>query len=285
MKKNMVIATDLDGTLFYPRAKLRMIGKKNRLFLERYMNDGGKLLIVSSRNTLFSQKVSKNIGVPLDSICCNGALIYSGGKIIKETTFKKEDAMRILSKMWDEYGTSFVASMSKEHNMVLAKSDNGFMSNFMFWCYQLVQGVYREPAIKSNEVFYDDIFSGKTFKFMTLLGITHSKIKKSKELNKILREEFPEAEFSWCNQAIEITPKGCSKGQALEFYLDYNSIPRDNVIVVGDSGNDISMFEQFKNNSFCLEHGSSSVKKHAAHVIRRFYDLEKYIYPSVEKTK
>ena len=285
MKSNMVIATDLDGTLFYPRAKLRMIGKRNRLFLERFIGDGGKLLIVSSRNVYFSNKVSANIGIPLDSICCNGALILSGGKVIKETTFSSDDALRILDKMWSEHGTSFVASMSKEHNMVLARKDNGFLSNFMFGLYQLFQGVYREPAIKDSKVFYDDILQGKTYKFMTMIGVTRAKIEQSKELNKILRKEFPEAEFYWCNQAIEITPKGCSKGQALEFYLDYHAIPRDNVLVVGDSGNDISMFEEFKSNSFCLEHGSPSVKKHATHVIRRFYDLEKYIYPSVETIK
>ena len=281
----MVIATDLDGTLFYPRAHLKMIGKKNRRFLERFIQDGGKVLIVSSRNRFFSNKVSANIGVPIDSICCNGALIISDNKIIKETSFSPENALLILEKMRAKYGTRFVASMTRDHNMILANKDNGFVNNFMFWCYQLVQGVYREPSIKSNELFYEAIEQKKTYKFLTMMGVMPSKIEESKELNKILREEFPEAEFSWCNQAIEITPKGCSKGEALEFYLDYNSIPRDNVLVVGDSGNDISMFEEFKENSFCLEHGSPSVKKYASRVIRRFYDLEKYIYPSVEKEK
>ncbi len=285
MKKNMVIATDLDGTLFYPRAHFKMIGKKNRRFLDRFIADGGTLLIVSSRNRYFSQKVSKNIGVPIDSICCNGALILSDGNVIKETTFPPEVALKILEKMRQDYGTRFVASMTKNHNMILANKDNGFLNNLMFRCYQLFQGVYREPSIKDNEIFYSDINRGETYKFMTMMGIMPSKIEESKNLNKILRAEFPEAEFSWCNQAIEITPKGCSKGQALEFYLDYHSIPRDNVLVVGDSGNDISMFEEFKKNSFCLEHGSPSVKKHAAHVISRFYELEKYIYPSVEKQK
>ena len=283
MKKNMVIATDLDGTLFYPRAKLKMIGSKNRKFINRFLSDGGKLVIVSSRNRYFSEKVSKNLGVPLDSICCNGALIISSNQVIKETTFDSDTALKILNDMWNLHGTTFVASMSSEHNMVLAQKDNGFLSNFMYAVYQLFQGVYREPTIKDSKIFYDDILGNKTFKFMTMTGIMPSKIEESKALNKLLRESYPNAEFSWCNQAIEITPKGCSKGQGLEFYLDYHSIPRDNVLVVGDSGNDISMFEEFKNNSFCLEHGSPSVKKHAAHVIRRFYDLEKYIYPSVEK--
>lgn len=280
--KNMVIATDLDGTLFYPRANFKMINKKNRAFLNRFINDGGKLLIVSSRNKFFSEKLEKNIGAPIDSICCNGALIISSGKIIKEVTFDPDLALKILDKMRSDYGTAFVASMTKEHNMILANKDNGLKNEFMFWAYQLVQGVYKERSIKSNKLFYECIKNNSTYKFMTMVGVMPSKIKISKELNKILREEFKEAEFAWCNQAIEITPKGCSKGEALEFYLDYNSIPRDNVLVVGDSGNDISMFQAFKENSFCLEHSSQTIKKYAKHIINRFSDLEEYIYPSVE---
>jgi hypothetical protein len=62
----------------------------------------------------------------------------------------------------------------------------------------------------------------------------------------LLRLRYPEAEFSWVEQCIEITPKGCSKSEGIAFYLDYNHLSRDNVLVIGDSGNDISMFEAFK---------------------------------------
>ena len=57
------------------------------------------------------------------------------------------------------------------------------------------------------------------------------------------------------------------------------------MLVVGDSGNDISMFEAYQKNSFCMEHSPDAVKKHAAHVVKRFYDLEKYLYPSEERNK
>ena len=100
------------------------------------------------------------------------------------------------------------------------------------------------------------------------------------EINRMLREKYPEAEFSWIGEFIEITPKGCSKSQGIAFYLEYNQISKDNVIVVGDSGNDISMFAAYPENSYCMAHANDHVQKHAKHIIKRFSDLEDVLYPS-----
>jgi hydroxymethylpyrimidine pyrophosphatase-like HAD family hydrolase len=58
----------------------------------------------------------------------------------------------------------------------------------------------------------------------------------------------------------------------------------DNVLVVGDSGNDISMFQAFPGRSFCMDHSLEDVKQHASFVIKRFSDIENYVYPSAETT-
>jgi hydroxymethylpyrimidine pyrophosphatase-like HAD family hydrolase len=48
------------------------------------------------------------------------------------------------------------------------------------------------------------------------------------------------------------------------------------VIVIGDSGNDVPMFTMFPN-SYCMSHAHPSIKKHARHVIKRVYHLQKLI--------
>jgi len=42
------------------------------------------------------------------------------------------------------------------------------------------------------------------------------------------------------------------------------------------------MFDAFHENSYCMAHSPSSVKKRAAHVLRRVSDLEEVLYPSVD---
>jgi Cof subfamily protein (haloacid dehalogenase superfamily) len=284
MKTNKVIATDLDGTLFYPRKRVKMISKENRAFINRFLADGGRLLIVSSRNRYFSDKVSENLGHPIDTVGCNGAFVVSNGEVIKETYFQPGLIRKILSEMRREWHLPLVILDSKHRNMVLTQTGVSSVTNIMYFAYQLVQGVYREPFVRSDKIFYEEIEKGEVYKLLIMFGVTHKKIMETMEINKLLRVRYPEAEFSWMGQGIEVTPKGCSKAEGIAFYLDYNKIDRDNVIVVGDSGNDISMFEEYKANSFCLSHGRDIVKKHAAHIIDRFSDLEKYIYPSEEIT-
>ena len=46
---------------------------------------------------------------------------------------------------------------------------------------------------------------------------------------------------------------------------------------MGDSGNDIAMFKEFYENSYCIAKANINVRKHAKHVIRYFDDIEKEI--------
>jgi hypothetical protein len=53
----------------------------------------------------------------------------------------------------------------------------------------------------------------------------------------------------------------------------------DNVYVIGDSGNDVPMFEAFYENSFCMGHAPQSIREKAKHVVENYTDLEHTLYP------
>lgn len=280
---NSVIATDLDGTLFYPKKRIRMLPKKTEAFLTRYVEDGGRLLLVSGRNKHITGKFLKKTGIPADFVGCNGSIVMSQGKIIKATPFEREYLKKLLSDIRRDYDPPMVLLMSKRQNLVFTETGVSHMTNFLYFLYEITLGTYRDPFVRSDKIFNDEIETGDVYKVMVLFGLTKKKINQAKEANKDLRSKYPGAEFSWINQFIEISPQGCSKKEGVEFYLDYNKIPRDNVLVVGDSGNDISMFEAWKENSFCMAHSRAEVQKHARHIIKNFYDLESYVYPLEEK--
>ena len=50
------------------------------------------------------------------------------------------------------------------------------------------------------------------------------------------------------------------------------------IYVVGDSGNDISLFKAYPKNSFCMGHAPDAVKKYAKYTIEKFEDLSRYIF-------
>ena len=92
MKSVKLIATDLDGTLFYPKKRSHMVTKENRAFIHRFVGDGGRILLVTGRNAYFGEKVGSKIGHPFDYIACNGSLVVSGGKRIFEKGIPNEEA-------------------------------------------------------------------------------------------------------------------------------------------------------------------------------------------------
>jgi Cof subfamily protein (haloacid dehalogenase superfamily) len=260
-----------------------MIPKDNREFITKFTGDGGRLLLVSGRGKEFSEKVRENLDMPVDFIGYNGAIVFQKDRIIHETFFQKDNLKQILTDCGREYNLRLILLFTKDRNIVINRTDVSRTTNLFYFLYQLLQGCYKEKFIRSDRIYEEEIEKGEVYKAMLLFGVGPKAKIRAREANKVLRLRYSEAEFSWSDQCIEVTPMGCSKSSAIEFYLDYNHISRDNVLVVGDSGNDISMFEAFKKNSFCMEHGSDEVKKHATHVIKRFYDLASYIYPSEEK--
>ena len=92
----------------------------------------------------------------------------------------------------------------------------------------------------------------------------------------ILKEKFSEHfEFFVSNHSIEISPAGVNKGEALKYLINTTQVKNGDVYVVGDSANDISMFENFEN-SFLILHKDNYLKIKTKYKIEKFSDLEKY---------
>ena len=64
---------------------------------------------------------------------------------------------------------------------------------------------------------------------------------------------------------------------------NYLKINHDDIFVVGDSGNDISMFKEYQENSFCMSHAPLSVSKYAKHIVKRFENIDDYLNEDKER--
>lgn len=274
MKK--IIATDLDGTLFYPKRRMTMISSKNLKFVQDYIDQGGKVIIVSGRNHYFTAKVVERINRPVDIIGCNSAFIFSDGKKIREEFLPTERIKEIMDEINHDFDPAGYFLMSKNHNLVTYDRHRNFIYNIALRLYYLSQGIYREPFVNSEFIFNEEVDNGVVHKIMMFFGISLKAIKKAKEVNKKLREKYSEIETSWVQSFIEITPKGCNKAEGLNYYLNHLQRNKDDLVVVGDSGNDISMFQAFEN-SFCMKHAPQSVQKYAKNIIRHFHDLGTFL--------
>lgn len=276
-----VLATDLDGTLFYPKKPVKLVHSKNKALVREFITNGGRVVLVSSRAEPFLNKVKQRLDAEVDFIGCDGTFINIGGKHVFENTFDPEKSKQMIMEIRNEFDPGLILMATKEHPAIMTRTRVSRVSNVGYFLYEAFQGAYREPWIRSDHFFYSELAKGGVRKLMILIGITKKKKALAEKLTNVFAERYPEFEFMWLNQFIEVTPKGCSKAAGVTFYLDYLGLNHDNVLVVGDSGNDAPMFEAFYENSYCMSHASDSVKAKAAHVIDHVFDLYPVLCPSV----
>ncbi|WP_195986463.1 HAD-IIB family hydrolase [Clostridium sp. D53t1_180928_C8] len=70
---------------------------------------------------------------------------------------------------------------------------------------------------------------------------------------------------------IDIVPIGCSKGNGVKYVVEKENIEETNVYTIGDSWNDISMFE-VTDNSFTFHHVEDELKSNVKYVVKSVAD-------------
>ena len=273
-----LLAIDLDGTLFYPKRIKKCICKKNVLFLRKWIDAGNKVVLVTSRSTQFTAKLKDEIQRPVDFINCCSSQIIADDKMVYDKAMPNKQLKQVLKHIEDTYEPIALLMTSENHPCIIKYSRRvSKIYTFFYRIWWWFQFSYREPFVADNEVFEKELESAKVYKIMTFIGLRKNKAKISKETNKELREEFPEIESSWTAQVNELTPMGCNKGNGVERYCQLVNINPDDVYVVGDSGNDITMFNKFHEHSYCMRRGHPSARKYAKHIISRVYKLDKLL--------
>lgn len=273
-----LLAVDLDGTLFYPKKFKRCISKKNVKFLQNWIDAGNRVVLISSRGQKFVEALKEEIQRPFDILAGTGAQVVADGKLVRDISLQKEELKEVLNYINNEYHPLAFMASGKEGGQIIKTCNK--VSRLVLFFYKIwwfFQGKAREKTIIDDKAYEDFIENGEVSKVMVFYGLKKNKAKISKEINKDLRDKYNEIEFSWTAQVNELTPNGCNKSSGLQFYCELMNIDKSDVYVVGDSGNDISMFNDFHEHSYCMKHSYPSVKKYASHIISRVYKLDKLV--------
>ena len=272
-----VIATDLDGTLFYPKDHKNMICPANLFFIQSFIDNGGKVIIVSGRSLAYGIKVEKRIGRDVDIVSFNGACIYQNKKVIFSKEISREEVKSIINDVLASYKCLAVAIFTDSGIYVHSKKDSkiilGLSKIYFEW-----QGVLAEKINFSNQKYQKVLESERVYKILIFFGITKGARNRAMETNKIIRNTYENVESSWSGACIETTYRNINKGEAIKKYCELNHLKKEDIYVVGDSGNDITMFKEFHEHSFAMSHAPKSVKKYAKYSLDKYEDLSRYIY-------
>ncbi len=271
-----LIATDLDGTFFYPKRKIAMIPKKTLKFTRKFISDGGKFLLVTGRSQFFTIHVEEKVGSNIDVIGMNGAYILIDGQVYEEH-FLDPVVLDLVNDVQKRFKIKGMMLLSRRYPLLIDGPNMSTLRKYFYRFYYWSQGVYAEDYLVSRSLFQNELRGNNVYKLMFYFGLTKRGSNRASEANKYIRTNYDSLEASWTGGFIEITPKGSSKANGIKKYLKHKGIKEDELVVVGDSGNDISMFNAFYEHSFCMSHAPKKVKKYAKHIIRRFHNLQAYL--------
>lgn len=278
------VATDLDGTLFYPKRRIRLLKSKNRKFLKNLLNSDKEIVLVTGRNRSIAEKIEKRIKAKrkLSMIGCSGSIVIHDGNLIKESVVDKKEIPHLFEEFDKDKNIVSVVLMGNFRGMLID------LIHFpkIFTAFALLglkmQGAYYEFSRfgrkRINKMLEDP--NSKVYKVMPLFGFSENNKKgmqKAKAFAERMRTILGDYyEFFESGTAVEIVAKGTNKAKSLRELFEKCNIKDDEVVVVGDSGNDIPMLDEFPH-SFAMESAPDYVKSHAKNKIRYVYELEDYI--------
>lgn len=272
-----LIASDLDGTLLYPKRRFTLVYGSNKRFIRYFNQLGGQFVIASGRGLPFCQKIARALKVPCHFIAYNGALVMADGEIIDESPISHED-LKGINAMIEAAHIKLVRTLMAKDQPIVAKAWKLSVGEKLFTkVYTLMNGRYSEK-ISVDEQLYDRVLTSEdehVYKF-SLLFRTHQEPEVQPFYEALQKKYGDHLKIVKVKNSIEINGLNVSKGLKLELLAAHLGITKDEVAVVGDDHNDVSMFKLFPH-SFAMLSAVSEIQQQATHQVKRVAQIRKHM--------
>jgi Cof subfamily protein (haloacid dehalogenase superfamily) len=226
----------MDGTLLNSKKRISDYSKAS---IKRAHDMGVHIVISTGRLYADAEVFSDLIGVKSPIIASNGAVIRGIDKndIIHKSVFDEE----LCNKILDIFAKFDIQPIFNTPEKIYT----GNLGYKLFIDYIKAKGAVNK-TVKTQYVFswkqWSRVFNYEKNNIVKCEVITKDKEKLhliGKELESIKELELVNS----TDHNIEITRKGVSKGSGMKILSEYFNIKRDEIIAIGDSGNDVSMIE------------------------------------------
>lgn len=269
-----MIVSDMDGTLLLTDSS---ISKENLEAIRYAQSKGINFTIATGRDIFGIKSIMERYNLHCSCILGNGAQFCNEtGKILSSCYFPKERFKAVL-KIFDDLNTYYMIFTTS--GFYTTKKPEIVRDAFIERCVQrfkINKEEYFDKAqqnmpcmhlveIKDIDEFLNqeiDIIKVEAFNTNTAL------ISKAKEKLAALSGI---AYLSSFDDNVEVTDQKAQKGLILEQVVAKMGISKDEVMVLGDGLNDITMFERFKY-SFAPENADPTIKKMAYQVVKSCED-------------
>lgn len=250
--------TDLDGTLLNKESSL---SKKSLDIINTFIKNGGLFTYATARSYNSSSIVTKGLDIELPVIIYNGGFLYdiTQDKFIHKTLFNKSEILKLKSIAQTSGLTPLVYTFINGEEKILWNNNSKLSEGFKYYLSNRANDKRLTPVKSLEKSFCGDIFYITFIESYSDINPVYEIIKDCNEFNVVFQQELYRQEY-WC----EIMPSQASKANALKILKEL--LDCDELIVFGDSFNDIPMFK-IADKSFAVKNAKDKLKHIATDII------------------
>jgi Cof subfamily protein (haloacid dehalogenase superfamily) len=251
-----LIAIDIDGTLLNPEFK---ISTTDLTTLRRAHDRGIEIILVTGRRHTFALPIAQQLGFDLWLISSNGAITRSLAGETFHRDLLPEPTCRELVHVMQEFRGQTVLTFDGNDlhgdaagTIVIERLDK-LEASIQRWLEKNMQYIRFvvpiEDALTTDPV--QAMFCGPVAHMQRVLQVLGS----CGLPITVLRTEYPGRDLS----IVDVLNAGCSKGHALERWVNYRGTTREQVMAIGDNYNDIEMLA-FAGRPFIMGNASEELR-------------------------
>jgi len=245
-----LIAVDIDGTLLNPQFQISPI---DLAALRRADSRGIEVILVTGRRHTFALPIATQLGFDLWLISSNGAITRSlGGETFHRDLLPQATCRKLLGVMRQFRGQTVVTFDSDGKGTIVVEHLRELEGSIQRWLEKNLE--YIDFVVPIEDALTKDpiqaMFCGPIALMQQALRVLEARGLPI----TVLRTEYPHRDLS----IVDILNVGCSKGHAVERWVNFRGMAREQVMAVGDNYNDIEMLT-FAGQAFIMGNASSEL--------------------------
>lgn len=221
------ISIDLDGTLLNSQHEITEASLKT---IEELKSQGHSVILNTGRAIADVLKIPAVPSLGLPIFCINGSNLFSStGELLFEATLSV-----------DTYKEIFSTLKALGVGILVYTNHGGYPSTL-----PPLQGKSQEELdILFKEYDYDQLLAVEDVKIYKMIALVYDeKLEKIVDIRSALKDRFNITMASSFPNNLEITSGDAHKGKALLLYQKLMNVNFDEIIAIGDGGNDLAQFE------------------------------------------
>lgn len=258
-----LIVSDLDGTLLQEN---HLMNEETIHEIKKQMARGVDFMVATGRDYPGVTPIFENTGIDPEMILLNGAQFRGHGGIIQDNIRLSEEQIRQVAEIfahyhvvWNVYTAEGIASLFSEEENLDAFMETAWLDGFCspdtskenyreFYEGLKVYATIDEMLAHEHDILKMEVHDGNREKIHQLEEALKSVGEIATAISKPIN--------------IEVTHHDAQKGVMLMKVIEKQGIHADEVMVIGDSANDLSMLTRFEH-SFAVANAVEAAKQAA----------------------